>query len=61
MINLPLYKESKIIFFQTCLLRPKHGQFLNLGPREEIYTVGDTINFDFSGIVSEVMKLNTLN
>lgn len=31
---------------------PSNGQFLNLGPREEIYTVGDTINFDFSGIVS---------
>lgn len=31
---------------------PSNGQFLNLGPREEIYAVGDTINFDFSGIVS---------
>ena len=29
-----------------------NGQFLNLGPREETYTTGDTISFDFDGIVS---------
>ena len=29
-----------------------NGQFLNLGPREEIYTTGDTISFDFAGVVS---------
>ncbi len=28
------------------------GQFLNLGPREATYGVGDTISFDFAGIVS---------
>ncbi len=31
---------------------PTNGQFLNLGPREEFYTIGDIINFDFAGIVS---------
>lgn len=29
-----------------------NGQFLNIGPREETYTTGDTISFDFDGIVS---------
>ena len=29
-----------------------NGQFLNQGPREENYTMGDTISFDFAGIVS---------
>ena len=28
------------------------GQFLNLGPREATYTIGDTISFDFAGIVA---------
>ena len=28
------------------------GEFLNIGPREEIYNIGDTISFDFAGIVS---------
>ena len=28
------------------------GKFINLGPREETYTLGDTINFDFAGIVA---------
>ena len=28
------------------------GEFLNTGPREETYNIGDTINFDFAGIVS---------
>ena len=31
---------------------PSTGQFLNLGPREATYAVGDTISFDFAGIVS---------
>ena len=31
---------------------PSNGQFLNLGPREALYTSGDTISFDFAGIVS---------
>lgn len=28
------------------------GQFINLGPREATYSKGDTISFDFAGIVS---------
>ena len=28
------------------------GEFLNTGPREETYNIGDTISFDFAGIVS---------
>ena len=28
------------------------GEFLNIGPREEIYNIGDTISFDFAGVVS---------
>ena len=28
------------------------GEFLNIGPREETYNIGDTISFDFAGIVS---------
>jgi len=31
---------------------PSNGQFLNLGPREATYSTGDTISFDFAGIVS---------
>ena len=31
---------------------PSNGQFLNLGPRETTYSTGDTISFDFAGIVS---------
>ena len=31
---------------------PSTGQFLNLGPREATYAVGDIISFDFAGIVS---------
>jgi len=31
---------------------PSNGQFLNQGPREENYTTGDTISFDFAGLVS---------
>ena len=31
---------------------PSNGQFLNLGPREVTYSIGDTISFDFAGIVS---------
>ena len=31
---------------------PSNGQFFNQGPREENYTTGDTISFDFAGIVS---------
>ena len=34
------------------------GQFLNLGPREATYGVGDTISFDFAESFQEIMKLN---
>jgi peptidoglycan hydrolase-like protein with peptidoglycan-binding domain len=40
------------IFPDMFAVDPSSGQFLNLGPREEFYTIGDTINFDFAGIVS---------
>ena len=33
------------------------GQFINLGPREETYSLGDTVSFDFAGIVAGSNKI----
>ncbi len=33
------------------------GQFINFGPREETYSLGDTISFDFGGIVAGSNKI----
>ena len=33
------------------------SQFINLGPREETYSLGDTVSFDFAGIVAGSNKI----